>query len=452
MVTARRGCFVALVVGAALASLASLTGCDTIFGIGDLPFPSDGSAGDSGVGRDTSPPGDGGTDTRPTDSSSPKDAGDAEAEAGPVCTPTLAYSPVPWKPPSAFPQTACTTTQLTAYETCFPSCENFRQDQANAACVSCIETDENAVAHGPVITSNQGGNVVPVEVNIGGCQAQLDGNSSPGCCGNQENDSRGCLSTECGTCSDFADPAPGGPAQTCEQTATAGTCASFVPQSTCDAELDGGVAAQCLTLATFLPLWCTPPGPPPTCDSNTPFTAPEWEPPTAFGQPSCSNAQVTEYLACLGNCSTFDSDPTNATCVACIETDIGATSYGPVITSGGVPTAVNFGGCVANFDGNKAAGSCGDQINAFDACAAAECGTCADFANPTPGGPAEQCEENVFNAGVCSAFNAMTCDAELGDGGVGSACGNLDTFLPLWCAGMPPPADAGPPDSGAGGG
>jgi hypothetical protein len=425
-----------VVVAALAVSAAWATGCEKIFGIGELPYPPEGGVPDATTDVEVGPPpGDGGVeaDTRtPVDSGTPVEGG----EAGPVCTPVLPYTPVPWKPPTAFMQPACTMSQLNAYQTCFPDCDNFRQDPANAACVSCIETDENAVAHGPVITAAMGGEVVPVEVNIGGCQAHEDGVSTPGCCGQQENDSLGCLSTECGTCSDFKDPAPGGPASTCEGAATMGACATYVPMPSCDAELDGGVASMCTSLAGFLPTWCAPPGPPPTCYANMPFTAPTWEPPTPFGQPACTPAQVSAYLTCFPSCSSFVTDPSNTACAACIQTDMASTQYGPIVTSGGMPIQVNFGGCIANLDGNTAAGSCGDVFNSFNACLSTECATCSDFDDPTPGGPTQLCTENAFNGGFCTAYNDMTCDSEVADAGVAAVCDNLNDFLPLWCEGI----------------
>jgi hypothetical protein len=431
-----------LAAAVTLASMASVTGCETIFGIGELPFPADGGGGDGSPPLDSSMPNDGGMDSRPSEAAPPKEA---SPEAGPVCTPTLAYAPVDWKPPTAFMQPACTTGQLSAYETCFPDCSNFRQDPANAACVSCIETDEGAVAHGPVITADKNGSVTPVLVNVGGCQAHFDGMSTPGSCGNLEDNARGCLSTECGSCSDFQDPAPGGPAETCEASATAGACAPFVPGAACDGELDGGVAAQCSSLSMFLPLWCAPPGPPPGCYADTPFTPPVWEPPTPFGQAACSPMQISDYIACIssGSCTAFEGEAANATCLACIETDVGAPAYGPVITMNGMPSSANFGGCVANFDGDTAAGGCGDQIDAFNACAFQECNTCSDFAAAMQGGPTQQCEANAFNGGVCSAFNEQPqCDAELVDGGAAVSCNLLSSFLSIWCEGQP--VDAGP--------
>jgi hypothetical protein len=118
-----------------------------------------------------------------------------------------------------------------------------------------------------------------------------------------------------------------------------------------------------------------------------------------------------------------------------------STQYGPVVTSGGTPVQVNFGGCVANLDGNPDPGSCGDLFNSFDSCLSLECETCSDFDDPTPGGPTQECTENAFNGGACTSFNAMMCDSELSDGGVAAPCSNLADFLPLWCEGIP--VDAG---------
>jgi hypothetical protein len=192
---------------------------------------------------------------------------------------------------------------------------------------------------------------------------------------------------------------------------------------------------------------------PTSCYANAPFTPIPWAPPSTFPNHACSSAQIAGYLACFPNCSTFRADPTNTACLACIETDVTATTHGPIITSGGQPVEVNFGGCVAHYDGNTAAGSCGNQENNANDCAGAECGKCADFANPQTGGATDQCETAAFGAsGRCSADTVMqTCPGELGDGGVATSCDNLNAFLGLWCGpacsavalNPPPPAHGG---------
>jgi hypothetical protein len=189
-----------------------------------------------------------------------------------------------------------------------------------------------------------------------------------------------------------------------------------------------------------------------SCYASAPFTPIPWAPPSAFPQSACTAVQVSAYLACYPNCSAFRSDTTNAACLACIETDVAATTHGPVITSGGQPVEINSGGCEAHYDGDTAAGSCGYQYNNAKDCFYAECNTCTDYANPQPGGPADQCEAAAFAAGgQCSSDNVTpTCVSETGDGGVAATCGALGTFLPAWCGGKCTPVSVTPPPSHGG--
>jgi len=429
----------AVAVAAAASSVALVVGCESIFGIGSLPFPADGG------GADTSEPDVAVVDSGMDSSRSDADAAmqtDAPEVGPPACTPTVPFTQVKWAGPSAFPQSACTATQVSAYLTCFPNCDTFRQDLANAACVSCIETDENAIVHGPVVTRGTGSQAKPVLVNVGGCLAHFDGMSAPGGCGNQEDDLLACDMAECGSCSDFSVPAMSlGPTDMCEQMASGGTCQADTVSPSCAAELQSGSTAACSSLAGFLPQWCAPPPvTPPSCYAGTAFTPLPWAAPTAFGQGMCTTEQISAYESCFqsNDCSAFRADPSNSGCLGCIETDESSFELGPIVTSGGVAVEVNFGGCQAHFDNETTESGCGNLENEFTTCAEQECGTCSDFGNPTSGGPSAQCEGSAFtvDGGACTPYNdsmTLVCNSELADGGVAGTCDNFFTFLPLWC-------------------
>jgi hypothetical protein len=176
------------------------------------------------------------------------------------------------------------------------------------------------------------------------------------------------------------------------------------------------------------------------CNPQQPFTPRPWAPPTAFGQGACSVAQTQAYLACTsaGSCAAFRADTTNAACLACIETDVGASAHGPFVTQTQNATVsvieTNFGGCQAHYDGQTAAGCCGNQVNDDTDCYYAACGACSDFSNPAQFGPTYDCYYTSMDEGVCSSHRVTNaCYFEQLDGGPASACTDPNLFLPLWC-------------------
>jgi hypothetical protein len=176
------------------------------------------------------------------------------------------------------------------------------------------------------------------------------------------------------------------------------------------------------------------------CYSGAPFTPLGWAPPTPFGQGACSAAQLSAYVACAngGDCSAFRADATNAACLACIETDVGAAQHGPMLTrampdGGREIVEPNSGGCQAHYDGMTDAGSCGNQEADFNDCVYFECGSCSDIGNPADNGPTYYCYFRAISVGVCSQHRETSaCYNETLDGGSAS-CSDFATFLPLWC-------------------
>ena len=184
-----------------------------------------------------------------------------DAGFGVACYIDTKFTPVTWAPPSAFGQSACTAAQTSSYLSCLTTtgnCTAFRSDTTNAGCVACLETEESASAHGPVVVQAASGQIAIAELNYGGCQAHFDGHGAAGSCGNQANNSTDCVNFECGSCSDFDDPSEGGPTYNCYYTAIeSGVCTAFRETTDCAYEVDdGGTAAPCTNPEVFIPLWC----------------------------------------------------------------------------------------------------------------------------------------------------------------------------------------------------
>lgn len=202
-------------------------------------------------------------------------------------------------------------------------------------------------------------------------------------------------------------------------------------------------------------------GPPVGCDPTALFTPVPWATPTAFSS-ACTQTQVATYHTCLtiggDNCASFRADPANASCVACIETDVGAPLHGPIVTSGTGPALqvvqVNWGGCIATRDMDTSAGSCGAKFNVFNDCYVNDCSSCLDANNPAQNGPTVTCTMTAFATGSCAGDKVATaCDQEINsDAGVANACGpQILDLVATWCAaGMP--VDAGAMEAGGAGG
>jgi len=174
------------------------------------------------------------------------------------------------------------------------------------------------------------------------------------------------------------------------------------------------------------------------CYQNTPFTPYTWQQPTPLHQNACSPTQLSAYVTCItsptADCSAFRGDPANAGCDACIETDIGATAFGPVVTYGGIPVEANWGGCAASFDGNVGATGCGFEINSLNSCIVSECGACPDLGQmPSP--MTDQCVATAEGTGgQCAQYDIPSCISELNDGGVAAMCpADFGGLLSLWC-------------------
>ena len=155
----------------------------------------------------------------------PSDAGnllpDANLpDAAVVCIPAPVgnYTPV-WKGPNAQHSGACTTQNITLFfDTCLAptsdptSCHTF--EQANAACVSCLQSNDTDPTYGPIIWHDQ---KAYFTTNIAGCLAIESGDSSPTGCAASYQGIVSCKELACNACLAAKDPAG---FSTCESAAT----------------------------------------------------------------------------------------------------------------------------------------------------------------------------------------------------------------------------------------
>jgi hypothetical protein len=178
-----------------------------------------------------------------------------------LCSSNTPFMPFPWEAPTPLRQGKCTPAQTMAYVTTLNS-QNGPWTSGNAACDACLQTDVSAPTHGPILTQVMMGKETPVELNFGGCIADIDGMKAAGGCGNLLNNDNDCIDQECGMCPDFMMPSAGGPTEECTQQVNqaGGPCAADVPSSTCTAEEngDGGFQACVSSIQEILDLWCGP--------------------------------------------------------------------------------------------------------------------------------------------------------------------------------------------------
>jgi hypothetical protein len=200
-----------------------------------------------------------------------------------------------------------------------------------------------------------------------------------------------------------------------------------------------------------------------TCSNDVPFSVfgLPWVAPSALHQGVCTASEISAYVGSRSTTTGLGTSG-NATCDACIQTPSTATAAGPFITETLMGTTtlaeVNYGGCIANYDGDKTSTGCGAQLNANVLCFVGECGMCSDFNStmPSPTGPTATCRSAIFaSGGPCFAESitpTSSCGMELeADGGVDEACNSITTygeFLTLWCGG-PAASDGGTTDAGA---
>jgi hypothetical protein len=172
---------------------------------------------------------------------------------------------------------------------------------------------------------------------------------------------------------------------------------------------------------------------PPACAALSPaIVLPEWRPPTALHQAACTASQISAYVSCVGSTGCTS---TSVSCDACLQTDASAPAYGPIIlgttASDGFGDAfVNWGGCQASFDGQTAAGSCGSETNAWQACANEVC----PYASCGSGSVLDACASYAYETVCAGHTESDACAAQWSAASTGvPQCADLVTLATLWC-------------------
>ena len=192
----------------------------------------------------------------------------------------------------------------------------------------------------------------------------------------------------------------------------------------------------------------------PTCSPSDVNAADlTWTPPRPINATACSDAQITGYYAaCLNGgsgCATFEGATANKACVACINSNITDSAYGPLIAVPNNVVYANIGGCIALVSGDVTATGCGAKAWMASEC---EDKACSDNCAGATFNEYQTCT-NAAAQGTCANEEKAVCD--LSDAGnVTDTCNlNASTFEELYtsitavfCGGYP--ADAGTPDSG----
>ena len=121
----------------------------------------------------------------------------------------------------------------------------------------------------------------------------------------------------------------------------------------------------------------------PCPDPLTSYTPPS-KPPAAAAPGKCSDAAIAAIAAaCFGPKKTGkgcdDAKAAEASCSACVFSDAGAASWGPVVklTSYGGALALNWPGCIGLLEGRAGAGTCAGPANDYALCPEARCASCS---------------------------------------------------------------------------
>jgi hypothetical protein len=161
-------------------------------------------------------------------------------------------------------------------------------------------------------------------------------------------------------------------------------------------------------------------------------------------QDVCSPTLVAEFYAkCLDEttadtmaCQAFVM--ANGTCAKCLETNAGASAYGPVISAQGI-VSVNIAGCIALVTGDKGPMGCAAKYQAADDCATQACeANCPiDENDPATFTAYENCLGQAAEGG-CKAYQDALCKV---DGSPIAQCTDhqsfkeyYDAIAPLFCS------------------
>jgi hypothetical protein len=182
------------------------------------------------------------------------------------------------------------------------------------------------------------------------------------------------------------------------------------------------------------------------CTADRPFApAYPWAPPSSpWPAGACTASQVLALVSdCLGStgspaaCNAFMQDSNNAQCVGCAVSltsgDAGPSTYGPILVVDTTTPAVlyvNFGGCIAHYDGNGASTGCGEKVQYLNDCIDFSCEDCPDWS--TQGPKTQACAASAEH-GVCVPYFNVGCIAETQAGGVAQTCSIATHFVGAWC-------------------
>lgn len=202
------------------------------------------------------------------DAAGSADAGTCPPPTVGTCAPANVATFMPqYKPPTGGHQGKCTSAQLDAY---FTACDGPSSSRANcaafrtnnAACATCLESQESAPSWGPLVFTTNG----VVQINIPGCIAILEPCNET--CARAYEAALQCEFAACETnCPVTTDPATLQAFQTCDDTADRCGCSKYAAGSTCAEGLTGPghPAAICTSAADFqtyfkqvAPVFCGP--------------------------------------------------------------------------------------------------------------------------------------------------------------------------------------------------
>jgi hypothetical protein len=179
-----------------------------------------------------------------------------------------------------------------------------------------------------------------------------------------------------------------------------------------------------------------------------------YHPATAAWQGVCSSTDTAAfYAACLGSsattsdCAQFKSDPSHAVCVACIETPVAASHYGPVVDFGSF-VAPNVAGCIELTDPSGL--PCAKGIQTASVCERAACEANCPVSGVASLAAYDDCAR-AADQGVCQSYAlvASTCRRAEADSGVSAACVTDDfssyysQVVPIFCGVPAPGVDSG---------
>lgn len=229
------------------------------------------------------------------------------------------------------------------------ACEAFTASDANAKCMTCLVHKEADSEWGPVMQASNG----LYSINVAACNPL----GADQACLKKKATLEACERTAC------ASSCPGSPGDAKAQ-ADYADCLKAAASTTCAAYAEGDCrpdSLQCRAGTDFAsdfyavsgalcadPSYCIP------TQGDVPLVQPRK--PTPLHQKKCTPQQVTDFVAaCSGDipvssssCLQWESDAANKDCLGCVETDVSAPLWGPLVaTLNGSPFFYGEASCIA---------------------------------------------------------------------------------------------------------